>query len=184
MHLGTVYRLFRFFATLYVVHAGCPSPPSFIRKALFDAVLLGYLFVTLEGAYITCTHKPAPFLSFIAEFAYVMMAPYQGNALGNQALAVDAFYRNGTSYRVPVDRYFPGALGEANARQLLLHFTERPMDRRLEYTFLLSQMLQHERVRDPLIDHLSAYIETWERSVDGYETLRADATREFITSVR
>ena len=162
-----------------------PRTDSVVHRTFLDALIGGYLVMTLGGFYMTFTHKPFPIIPLLAGFSYASIAPYQGDDEFNVKLAVVGYDAAGRSTLVPIDQYFVGDFGELNARENFdLVFERISPVMALAYVPFLTQILEHERQQGRPYARLLLYNEVWQKSSRGFYARHAEAGREFLTSVR
>ncbi len=162
-----------------------PRRDTLVHRTFLDALIGGYLVMTLGGFYMMFTHKPFPIIPVLAGFSYASIAPYQGDDEFNAKLAVVGYDAEERSTLVPIDRYFVGNFGELNARENFDLVFERisPVMARA-YVPFLTQILQHEREQGRQYVRLLLFNEVWQKSSEGFYARHAEAGREFLTSVR
>ncbi len=155
-----------------------------VRYDALNALIAGYIFVTIGGLYSTFTHRTFFFVPMLTHYSYAMLAPYQGDSDDNTELAVVA-WQGQVSTLLPVDGYFPGIHGERHSRMFLTHIPEwEVLGKQSVYTGLFSQLLTHEHAKGMQWDRIDVYAEKWLRSPHSYEENRAQAERFFLFSVR
>ncbi len=151
---------------------------------LLDAILIGWLIVTIGGVYRTFTHETPPILAGLTFFSYGMLAPYQKDGDTNIEPVVIAWDASGASRLLRIEKYFPGAHGERNSRMRLEKMNQDLESMKHQYEPILTQVLLHERAAGHVYVGLDLFWEVWPRSPLGYDALRMQSQRYFITQVQ
>ncbi len=153
-------------------------------RILLDALLIGWVIVTLGGAYRTFTHKEPQILAGLTFFSYGMLAPYQKDSDVNTEPVVIAWDASGASRLLRIEKYFPGVRGERNSRMRLEKMKQDFESMKRQYEPILTQILLHEHAAGREYVRLDLFWEVWPRSPLGYEALRMQSKRYFVTHVR
>ncbi len=160
------------------------SSLHFFGKTFLDALLLAWVLITIGGIYMTFFHRTSVFLPSLVSISYGMLAPYQSDSSSNVEPILVAWEASGASKPLSMEKYFPGVRGERNSRMRLEKFHQDPMYLARGYESFLAQILQHERMLGHEYVRLDLYWEEWPRSPLGYQALRMQSERFFITQVR
>ncbi len=112
-----------------------------------------------------------------------MLAPYQKDSDINTEPVVIAWDASGASTLLRIEKYFPGVRGERNSRMRLEKMKQDLPSMQSQYKPILTQILQHERAAGHEYVRLDLVWETWPRSPLGYDALRMQSERYFITQI-
>lgn len=142
------------------------------KNVLISAVVLVYLFLTLNGlSYTVAQRSLLPRRA--VRFFYGMLAPYQGYGKNNVELVAEGRREDGTWEAIDLLPYFPGSTGERTFRELLMSRRAQGVaETEAGYAELAEQIRMNEMERGRSYRDVRLHIDTWPMAPDGYEALR------------
>ncbi|MBI3336631.1 hypothetical protein HYZ98_03650 [Candidatus Peregrinibacteria bacterium] len=144
-------------------------------KSLFaSAILITYLLITGAAFLYTIGRFRIPLLPWpLIHVSYTLMAPYQGDVPWNGVFIAEGELPDGRWTPIPLESYFPFIRGEASVRMALHSFQKEdsPAFLYAKYRELALKLLEQERTKGNIFDHIRIIYRTWPRSPEGYRTL-------------